>query len=167
MLSESVSYPPVPPHASYASCYCEENIYRLAASFLDMPDFRASWDLSVVFTSNQTKTASDPPALLRQQAACEEGFPVVWDYHVVLVLRPVLSDEDDDTLNGVLSIRTGSLIYDFDTTLDLPYDAQRGYLFYRVLSLPWATPGPQTSPHARPCGVCGPPTVGLTSNLLD
>ena len=59
----SVSYPAVPSQASYASCYCEENIYLLAASFLEKPDLHESWDLSVVFISNHTKTASDPSLL--------------------------------------------------------------------------------------------------------
>jgi len=42
-----------------------------------------------------------------------EGIPALWDYHVVLVLRS-LSNENERT----------SLIYDFDTTLGLPYDAK-------------------------------------------
>jgi len=54
-----MSYPAVPPQVLYTSCYCEENIYLLAASFLAMPGFCESWDLSVVFISNSTKTASD------------------------------------------------------------------------------------------------------------
>ena len=65
----SVWYPAVPPQASYTSCYCEENIYLLAASFLEKPDLHKSWDLSVVFVSNCTKTASDhfhPPPRPRQ-----------------------------------------------------------------------------------------------------
>lgn len=47
---------------------------------------------------------------------------MVWDYHVVLVLRPMPSKDDiDDGQN----VRTSSLIYDLDTTLNLPHDAQR------------------------------------------
>ena len=69
----AVSYPPVPPQASYTSCYCEENIYLLAASFLEMPDFRESWDLSVVFISNCTKTVSD---ILSRPCPCRvRAFP--------------------------------------------------------------------------------------------
>lgn len=56
---ETVSPPPVPPHAPYTGYYCEENIYLLAESFLEIPDFRESWDLAVVFISNSAKTASD------------------------------------------------------------------------------------------------------------
>ena len=52
------SRPAVSPQASYTRCYCEENIYLLASSFLAIPDFRESWDLSVVFISNSPKTAS-------------------------------------------------------------------------------------------------------------
>jgi hypothetical protein len=158
----SVSCPPVPPHVSYTSCYCEENIYLLAASFLQIPDFRESWDLSVVFISNHTKTVSGPllpcrmvgaiqfitlkhncplqVALWSQQAASEEQIPVVWDYHVVLALRPASSGTD--AVDDGQSIRTASLIYDFDTTLDLPYDAQRRYLFQNYFPR-WATPGIQ------------------------
>jgi hypothetical protein len=47
----------------------------------------------------------------------------------VLLLRPLPreddDDDDDDTDDGRASSHTGSLIYDFDTTLDLPYDANR------------------------------------------
>ena len=58
-MQASVSYPAVPSRASYTSCYCEENIYLLAASFLEKPDLHESWDLTVVFISNCTKTVSD------------------------------------------------------------------------------------------------------------
>ena len=64
-------------------------------------------------------------ALWSQRAARAEGIPVVWDYHVVLVIRPVPSEGSDDMDDGQ-NTRTGSLIYDLDTTLDLPYDAKRG-----------------------------------------
>ena len=56
----SVSYPPVPPQAPYTSCYCEENVYLLLASFLEIPDLRESWNPTVVFISNHSKTASNP-----------------------------------------------------------------------------------------------------------
>lgn len=72
-----VPYPAVPLQASYTSCYCEENIYLLAASFLETPDFRESWDLSVVFISNHTKTASDPSLSIlpvRQTLLAAAGF---------------------------------------------------------------------------------------------
>ena len=143
-------YPAIPPRVPYTSCYCEENIYLLAASFLEIPDFRNSWDLSVVFISNRTKTASDlslpsapggcggvlfirslmvetlndvtQVALWGQRAARAEGIPIVWDYHVVLVLRPVPGEGDVD--DGQ-TIGTGSLIYDLDTTLQLPDDTKR------------------------------------------
>jgi len=80
-------------------------------------------------------------ALWSQRAAREKGLPVIWDYHVVLVLRPLSSARQHDMGDGE-NCHTGSLIYDFDTTLDLPYDAQRGYLIHRLsffFSSPWAT----------------------------
>jgi len=54
----------------------------------------------------------------------------VWDYHVVLVLRPAPGEDDTE---GGRNIRAASWIYDFDTTLDLPYDAEREYLIHRIL----------------------------------
>ena len=51
----------------------------------------------------------------------------MWDHHAVLALRPACSGTD--AMDDGPSIRTASLIYDFDTTLDLPHDAQRRYLF--------------------------------------
>jgi len=68
-------------------------------------------------------------ALWNQRAAREKELPVIWDYHVVLVLRPLSFSQDDMGDGG--NSHTGSWIYDFDTTLDLPYDAQRGYLIHR------------------------------------
>ena len=151
------SYPPVPLQTPYNSCYCEENIYHLATSFLAMPDFRESWDLSVVFISNATKTASlisYPPlavavscsslhrlmvvntpmiyipqvALWSQRAAGAQGSSIVWDYHVVLALRPRYSSQDDGDDGG--SSHTASWIYDFDTTLNLPHDARGGFICF-------------------------------------
>ena len=69
-------------------------------------------------------------ALWSQRAARAEGLPVVWDYHVFLVLRPLLSTQHD--MGDGENSHTSSLIYDFDTTLDLPHDAQRGYLIPRL-----------------------------------
>jgi len=71
-------------------------------------------------------------AVWNQRAARAEGIPAVWDYHVVLVLRPLSGQGDAEDEE---SIRTGSLIYDFDTTLDLPHDAQGGYLIHTIVLL--------------------------------
>lgn len=70
-------------------------------------------------------------ALWSQRAAREDGCPVVWDYHVLLLLRPVVSAGPDE-INDGQSVRPGSFIYDFDSTLDLPCDAQGLSLFRRL-----------------------------------
>ena len=56
----------------------------------------------------------------------------------------MLSASQDDTDDGEDS-HTGTLIYDFDTTLDLPYDAQGGCSIHKVLSRPLGDPVAATS----------------------
>ena len=77
-----------------------------------------------------------------------EGLPVVWDYHVVLLLRPVPSECDADDGQNT---RATSLIYDFDTTLDLPYDAESECLSSSFTEYPLspARPHTMTSPGSR------------------
>ena len=54
--------PPLPPDSVYTSCYCEENIYLLAQTFLAEAAAQAShrlpwpWEAFVVFVSNGAKT---------------------------------------------------------------------------------------------------------------
>lgn len=62
---------------AYTSCYCEENVWHLAGDprFEGRPSF-------VVFISNPSKSC----AIWAQRAATEPGAPVVWDYHVVLLV---------------------------------------------------------------------------------
>ncbi|QDG49466.1 hypothetical protein FIV42_01540 [Persicimonas caeni] len=77
----------------YQPFYCEENIYQLCAD-----GGFADGDASVVFISNAGRTC----ALWAQRAAREQGAPVVWDYHVVLVdaSGPQAMVWDLDTLVG-------------------------------------------------------------------
>lgn len=116
--------PPIPQDAVYTSYYCEENIYLLAQSFSTDPDIIGTWDIFVVFISNSNKKV----ALWCQKLASAPQWPVVWDYHVVLVLRPrdhVLprnAPEADGVT--VLDGRTRSWTYDFDTCLDVPCTLQ-------------------------------------------
>jgi N-terminal glutamine amidase len=42
--------------ASYTSCYCEENVYLLARSFLARPHVTENWDINVVFISNPARS---------------------------------------------------------------------------------------------------------------
>ncbi|TBU60678.1 N-terminal glutamine amidase-domain-containing protein [Dichomitus squalens] len=76
--------PMIPPDSIYISCYCEENIYLLAQTFLAEASSRVApwpWEIYVVFVSNHGKTV----ALWAQKLRASDV--VVWDYHVVLVLR--------------------------------------------------------------------------------
>lgn len=77
----------------YQPFYCEENIWQLSAH----GDF-AGDDVWVVFISNATRTC----ALWSQRAAREQGAPVLWDYHVVIVdaSSPQAQVWDLDTLVG-------------------------------------------------------------------
>ncbi|EEB89981.1 hypothetical protein MPER_11870, partial [Moniliophthora perniciosa FA553] len=64
----------------------------------------SDWDLYAVFISNATRTV----ALWDQKLTQEPGIPVVWDYHVILVLRSRFKNPEDQLV---------AWVYDFDTTL--------------------------------------------------
>ncbi|KAE9400757.1 protein N-terminal glutamine amidohydrolase [Gymnopus androsaceus JB14] len=96
--------PALPLDAVYTSHWCEENVYLLVQSF-QHPSISELWDVFAVFISNHAKMV----ALWNQKLSKEPGLPVVWDYHVITVLR---SRQD--------SLRTESWVYDFDTTLGMP-----------------------------------------------
>ncbi|RDB24108.1 Protein N-terminal glutamine amidohydrolase [Hypsizygus marmoreus] len=116
--------PPSCPISTYTSCYCEENIYLLAQQFSGDPKIVEAWDIFVVFISNNTKTV----ALWNQKLAHEPSRPVVWDYHVLLVLRPhsFAIQAHPAPINIITSSKAPSYgqnttwAYDFDTQLDLP-----------------------------------------------
>ncbi|KZT28521.1 hypothetical protein NEOLEDRAFT_1058217 [Neolentinus lepideus HHB14362 ss-1] len=104
--------------SAYTHCYCEENIYLLATAFAERSDVKDSWEISVVFISNAGKTV----ALWNQSA--RQGV-VVWDYHVILVLRPwawLAKEESADRTEN--NATTASWVYDFDTQLLKPCTAQ-------------------------------------------
>lgn len=123
--SDHDSYPAMPTDAAYASCYCEENVYLLAAQFATLarqPQLQR-WSAYAVFISNQTRTV----ALWSQRAAREPNAPVVWDYHVVLALRPdrsVAAGAHEG--GGAMPKRGGSekgrrtMVYDADCALGAP-----------------------------------------------
>ena len=78
----------------YHPFYCEENAWRLAADKRLQDCGR--W---IVFVTNRTRTCA-----LWHQRAGEVGQPVVWDYHVLVVVRA----------------QADLLVLDLDTTLDFP-----------------------------------------------
>ncbi|KAG0705014.1 N-terminal glutamine amidase-domain-containing protein [Suillus ampliporus] len=106
---------PKPLDSPYTSCYCEENIYFLVHRFLEQAEVKATWDISAVFISNATKTV----ALWSQLKAPAANTAVIWDYHVVLVLRS-RSGSQCRLLNTSPSIEEETWIYDFDSILEMP-----------------------------------------------
>ncbi|KAK7467065.1 hypothetical protein VKT23_004126 [Stygiomarasmius scandens] len=113
-----VQPPPLPQDSVYTSCYCEENIYLLVKTFLDDPSITSSWEPFVIFISNATQSI----ALWNQKLSKTNELPVVWDYHVILVLRP-----------RALSTEMSSWVYDYDTRLGMPISLKD--YFARTFSL--------------------------------
>ncbi|KAH8108170.1 N-terminal glutamine amidase-domain-containing protein [Cristinia sonorae] len=98
---------------------------------------RECWDVFAVFISNHDKMV----AIWCQKA----NDIVVWDYHVVLVVRPRLEPtlhQQDSGDNGSSDTNRNpespeSWIYDFDTRLPMPYRAAE----YMMNSFPYAFQG--------------------------
>ncbi|KAF8610784.1 hypothetical protein BDV93DRAFT_517883 [Ceratobasidium sp. AG-I] len=91
----------------YTACYCEENVY-LASQTLTLSAHENLQTIYVVFISNLTQTV-----LLWEQRAsqypAELGSPVVWDYHVIMILVAKSKDEVPESNNVY--------VVDFDSTL--------------------------------------------------
>ncbi|KAG5728313.1 Protein N-terminal glutamine amidohydrolase [Termitomyces sp. T112] len=131
--------PPPLPKTPYTSCYCEENIYLLAQAFLGNPDVSRHWEIFVVFISNSSKSV----ALWNQKRALEQDLPVVWDYHVVLLLGP--REEFQHPTRDMTRTATASVdaedksnkvwIYDCDTRLPLPCVLE-DYMFSTFMDVP-------------------------------
>jgi len=63
----------------YQAFFCEENVWHLCADPAIPDPVRAA-----VFISNEARAV----AVAQQRIAPIPGFPVVWDYHVVMMSRP-------------------------------------------------------------------------------
>jgi len=130
--STQSSPPALPCDHVYTSCYCEENVYLLAQAFSTRAGLLelSEWDIYVIFVSNEQKTV----ALWSQRA---RGDVVVWDYHVVLVLRRRHQQSPEDNLlrdsdsagsdanpenesNPFHHDFDSAWVYDFDSTLPNP-----------------------------------------------
>lgn len=95
----SLLNPSLPPAYIYTPYYCEENVYLLVESFSKDRSITDNWEIYAVFISNHTKTVA-----LWNQKLCESpDYPVVWDYHCVLLLKSKAS--------------SSSWIFDYDTRL--------------------------------------------------
>ena len=74
---------PSGPECSYAACFCEENVWKLA----DHVRTTAPAELLkcyTVFVSNKKQVVP----LWRQRAGRDEEKLVIWDYHVIFVYKP-------------------------------------------------------------------------------
>ncbi|KAK6342860.1 Protein N-terminal glutamine amidohydrolase [Orbilia javanica] len=103
----------------YASCYCEENIYKLIECHINPASLK---HYTVIFLSNSSKCIP----VFSQKIQRSPINPVVWDYHVILAYHPNHSLEDllrQSKSHGGLeeqtsvSTTTKSYIYDLDTTI--------------------------------------------------
>lgn len=105
----SLLNPSLPPGYIYTPYYCEENIYLLVESFLNDQSISDNWETYAVFLSNHTKTV----ALWNQKVSRDPDYPVVWDYHCILLLKSKVntpSHGDDES----------SWIFDYDSRLAMP-----------------------------------------------
>ena len=94
-------------HLTYTSCYCEENVWKLCEEIeRRFGNDEAGDRLSrcfAVFISNPTKSV---PIWCQRSSKDPRSVPVVWDYHVILILRGKGEEP--------------SLVYDMDSVLRFP-----------------------------------------------
>ena len=76
----------------YQAYYCEENVFHLARDPLV-----AGRPREVVFISNADRTC----AVWHQRAAVRPSWPILWDYHVVLLCAAPWEVWDPDTTLGM------------------------------------------------------------------
>ncbi|KAK6505568.1 Protein N-terminal glutamine amidohydrolase [Arthrobotrys musiformis] len=101
----------------YASCYCEENIYKIIECHVNPASLK---HYTVIFLSNSSKCIP----VFSQKIQRSPNHPIVWDYHVILayhpnhtleeLLRHPESHEEGDSEGQFF---TKSYIYDLDTTI--------------------------------------------------
>ncbi|MBF0280628.1 MAG: hypothetical protein HQM13_22730 [SAR324 cluster bacterium] len=82
----------------YTARFCEENIWLLGKSLI--AEDCSSADLTVLLLSNAGRQIP-----LFDQISCEKDFPILWDYHVLLLKTPSSGD---------------AKIFDFDSRLAFP-----------------------------------------------
>jgi len=100
-LSNQPGLLPAAAGCSYAPCFCEENVWKLCEHLKRNAGPNQLSRTSVVFVSNKKQVVP----LWRQKAGKDEEKLVIWDYHVLLILR-----QPDDRC----------LVYDLDSDLPFP-----------------------------------------------
>ncbi|CAG8519216.1 622_t:CDS:2 [Funneliformis mosseae] len=81
----------------YTPCYCEENVYHLCKAFGKLDD------VYVCFISNENRSI---PIWKQRASKLPDGI-VIWDYHVILLVK---------------EMSNSTKVYDLDTTLSFPCD---------------------------------------------
>ncbi len=97
----------------YTSCFCEENVYLLAKKCITI-DATTKCESFVVFISSRSKQT---PIWCQKSGRSNES-PVVWDYHVVLLVRENSCDANNPN----------SVIFDIDSTLPFPCRAAKYFV---------------------------------------
>jgi protein N-terminal glutamine amidohydrolase len=123
----------------YCSHYCEENVYRMALKLLALTGADVLGYLNeqsdgssparakfyAVFISSRSRQV--PIWNQKMSASDDADEPVIWDYHVIFVIKTTASSTDEATAVDLDSrSRQGqgrAYILDLDTRLDFPVDA--------------------------------------------
>ena len=85
---------------TYTKCYCEENVWKLCDRLKQNGEhFDRAY---AVFISNSEQTV---PLWCQRASADPENKPVVWDYHVILLLKSS-------------SVGSPAVVFDLDSSLD-------------------------------------------------
>ncbi|KAH8611736.1 putative N terminal glutamine amidase [Trypanosoma vivax] len=94
----------------YASYYCEENAYKLI-EILSKDHLLLEESVFAVFISNKLKATP-----LWMQRLCVGDDPVLWDYHVIVLVIGAVGGDSDRS-------KRRALVFDSDTVLPYPCDA--------------------------------------------
>nr|CAG4652113.1 EOG090X0C0Q [Triops cancriformis] len=90
---------PAAQNCTYTACFCEENVWQLCHK-VDTEEPELGENCFAVFISNATRAIP----LWKQKAGKDDDCLIIWDYHVIFVVKNADS----------------SLVYDLDTTLTFP-----------------------------------------------
>ena len=90
----------LPEHIDYTSCFCEENVYKLAERACQSGFGERTF---VVFISSVSKCTP----IWCQKSSPSANEPVCWDYHVIMLIRESQGEKV-------------STVYDLDSNLPFP-----------------------------------------------